>query len=353
MVEGASTLLYRIANLRVSAHMAEVGAPTLWWRSVGSTHTAFSTETFLDQLADAAGIDPYAMRRKLLGKHPRRLGVIELAVEKAGWGQRLPKGRSRGIAVHESFKSYVAHVVEVTIGEDGLPKVERVVCAADCGIAINPDVIKAQLEGGMGFGLSAALFGSIELDDGRAVQSNFHDYRVLRASTRCRTSRCTSCPRVKTQRASGSRAYHRSHRRSPMHGPSSLGITCSRFRSRARQPRPEVRMRSTTITFGGALAIIGIGLAVSAATPQPAAGLKPVSDFASIVDERRRMIALFTEAGKVITSPRCLNSGAGRRLPFASAARRARGRKPAPGTQAEFGALIKAWADSGAACPAT
>ncbi len=180
MVEGASTLPYGIPNLRVSAHMAEVGVPTLWWRSVGSTHTAFSTETFLDQLADAAGVDPYAMRRKLLGKHPRHLGVLELAAEKAGWGQGLPKGRSRGIAVHESFKSYVAHVVEVTIGEDGLPKVERVVCAADCGIAINPDVIKAQLEGGMGFGLSAALFGSIELDDGRVVQSNFHDYRVLR-----------------------------------------------------------------------------------------------------------------------------------------------------------------------------
>jgi isoquinoline 1-oxidoreductase subunit beta len=180
MVEGASTLPYQIPNLRVSAHLTEAGVPTLWWRSVGSTHTAFSTETFLDQLADAAGVDPFAMRRKLLGKHPRHLGVLELAASKAGWGQPLPKGRTRGIAVHESFKSYVAHVVEVSMGEDGLPKVERVVCAADCGIAINPDVIKAQLEGGMGFGLSAALFASIDLDDGRVVQSNFHDYRVLR-----------------------------------------------------------------------------------------------------------------------------------------------------------------------------
>jgi isoquinoline 1-oxidoreductase beta subunit len=180
MVEGASTLPYQIPNLRVSAHMAEVGVPTLWWRSVGSTHTAFSTETFLDQLADATGIDPFALRRKLLGKHPRHLGVLELAAQKAGWGQPLPKGRSRGIAVHESFKSYVAHVVEVSMGEDGLPKVERVVCAADCGIAINPDVIRAQLEGGMGFGLSAALFSAIDLEDGRVVQSNFHDYRVLR-----------------------------------------------------------------------------------------------------------------------------------------------------------------------------
>jgi isoquinoline 1-oxidoreductase beta subunit len=180
MVEGASTLPYQIPNLRVSAHMAEVGVPTLWWRSVGSTHTAFSTETFLDQLAEAAGIDPLAIRRKLLAKHPRHLGVLELAAEKAGWGKPLPQGRARGLAVHESFHSFVAHVVEVSVGGDGLPKIERVVVAADCGIPINPDVIKAQLEGGMGFGLSAALFASVDLEDGRVVQSNFHDYRVLR-----------------------------------------------------------------------------------------------------------------------------------------------------------------------------
>jgi isoquinoline 1-oxidoreductase beta subunit len=180
MVEGASTLPYQIPNLRVSAHMTQVGVPTLWWRSVGSTHTAFSTETFLDQLAEAGGVDPLTIRRKLLAKHPRHLGVLELAAEKAGWDKPLPQGRARGIAVHESFKSFVAHVVEVSMGEDGLPKVERVVVAADCGIAINPDVIAAQLEGGMGFGLSAALFASVDLEDGRVVQSNFHDYRVLR-----------------------------------------------------------------------------------------------------------------------------------------------------------------------------
>jgi isoquinoline 1-oxidoreductase beta subunit len=180
MVEGASTLPYQIPNLRVSAHMTDVGVPTLWWRSVGSTHTAFSTETFLDQLAEAGGVDPLTIRRKLLAKHPRHLGVLELAAEKAGWDKPLPKGRARGIAVHESFNSFVAHVVEVSMGEDGLPKVERVVVAADCGIAINPDVIAAQLEGGMGFGLSAALYASVDLEDGRVVQSNFHDYRVLR-----------------------------------------------------------------------------------------------------------------------------------------------------------------------------
>jgi isoquinoline 1-oxidoreductase beta subunit len=180
MVEGASTLPYLVPNLRVSAHITEVGVPTLWWRSVGSTHTAYANESFLDQLADAAGVDPLIIRQRLLTKHPRHLAVLNLAAEKAGWEKPLAKGKARGLAVHESFKSYVAHVVEVSVGEDGLPKVERVVCAVDCGIAINPDVVKAQMEGGMGFGLSAVLFGAIDLEDGRIAQSNFHDYRVLR-----------------------------------------------------------------------------------------------------------------------------------------------------------------------------
>jgi isoquinoline 1-oxidoreductase beta subunit len=180
MVEGASTLPYQVPNLRVSGQIVEAGVSTLWWRSVGSTHTAYSTETFLDQLAEAAGVDPLAMRQKLLTKHPRHLAVLNLAAEKAGWDKPVEKGRARGLAVHESFKSYVAHVVEVSIGEDGLPKVERVVCAVDCGIPINPDVIRAQIEGGAGYGLSAILYGAIDLEDGRIVQSNFNDYRVLR-----------------------------------------------------------------------------------------------------------------------------------------------------------------------------
>lgn len=180
MVEGASTLPYLVPNLRVSAHIAEVGVSTLWWRSVGSTHTAYANESFLDQLADAAGVDPLIIRQRLLTKHPRHLAVLNLAAKKAGWEKPLAKGKARGLAVHESFKSYVAHVVEVSVGEDRLPKVDRVVCAVDCGIAINPDVVKAQMEGGMGFGLSAVLFGAIDLEDGRIAQSNFHDYRVLR-----------------------------------------------------------------------------------------------------------------------------------------------------------------------------
>ena len=180
MVEGASSLPYAIPNLRVSAHIVEVGVPTLWWRSVGSTHTAYATEAFLDQLAEAAGSEPLAIRRKLLAKEPRYLAVLNRAAEAAKWGEPVSEGRARGLAVHKSFGSYVAHVVDVSVGADGLPKVERVVCAADCGIAINPDVIRAQLEGGMGYGLSAALYGAIDMENGRIPQANFDDYRVLR-----------------------------------------------------------------------------------------------------------------------------------------------------------------------------
>jgi isoquinoline 1-oxidoreductase beta subunit len=179
-VEGGSTLPYAIPNLACELHSPEVGVPTLWWRSVGHTHTAFSTETFLDELAQAAGRDPYELRRELLKDHPRHRGVLELAAAKAGWGAPLPDGRARGIALQESFSSFVAQVAEVSLGKDGLPRVERVVCAVDCGVAVNPDVIRAQMEGGIGFGLGAALFSEITLDKGKVVQSNFHDYRTLR-----------------------------------------------------------------------------------------------------------------------------------------------------------------------------
>jgi len=180
MVNGASSLPYAVPNLRISAHVGEVGVSTLWWRSVASNHTGYSTETFVDLLADAANTDPVALRQKLLSNQPRHLRVLNLVVEKADWSKPLADGRARGVAVHQSFKTYVAYVVEVSVGEDNLPKVERVVAAVDCGIAINPDVVTAQIEGGMGYGLSAALYGSIDLEDGRVKQSNFHDYRVLR-----------------------------------------------------------------------------------------------------------------------------------------------------------------------------
>ncbi len=183
-VEGASNLPYEIPNLLVDLHTTKPGVPVLWWRSVGSTHTAFSTETFIDELAAAAGKDPLEFRRALLAKHPRHLGVLDLAAARAGWGKPLAVNagarRGRGIAVHESFSSFVAEVAEVTVQPDGTFKVDRVVCAVDCGIAVNPDVIRAQMEGGIGYALSAALHGAITLKDGRVEQSNFHDYAPLR-----------------------------------------------------------------------------------------------------------------------------------------------------------------------------
>jgi isoquinoline 1-oxidoreductase beta subunit len=179
-VEGASTLPYAIPNITVELHTTTVGVPVLWWRSVGSTHTAFSTETFLDELAHAAGRDPLEVRRALLAQHPRHLAALNLAAEKAGWGEPLPPGRARGIAVHESFESVVAQVAEVSRRPDGLPKVERVVCAVDCGTAINPDVVRAQMEGGIGFGLAGALWSEITLVRGRVQQRNFDGYRPLR-----------------------------------------------------------------------------------------------------------------------------------------------------------------------------
>lgn len=185
-VEGAANLPYAIPNLQVDLHTtnADVKVPVQWWRSVGSSHTAFATEVFIDELATAAGADPVAYRLQLLEKHPRHAGVLKLAAGRAGWSKPLlPNGRGkrgRGVAVHESFHSYVAQVVEVTVAGDGAFKVDRVICAVDCGLAVNPDVIRAQMEGGIGFALSAALRGAITLKDGVVEQANFDRYPILR-----------------------------------------------------------------------------------------------------------------------------------------------------------------------------
>lgn len=179
-VEGAANLPYAIPNIQVELHSPKLPVPVQWWRSVGSTHTAFAVETFIDRLARAAGRDPVDFRRALLQAHPRHLGVLELAAEKAGWGKALAPGRGRGVAVHESFNSYVAQVAEVTVRADNSFSVDRVVIAVDCGIAVNPDVVRAQMEGGMGFGLAPALVSEITLEEGYVLQSNFHDYQVLR-----------------------------------------------------------------------------------------------------------------------------------------------------------------------------
>jgi isoquinoline 1-oxidoreductase beta subunit len=178
-VEGAANLPYALENILVDLHSPKLPVPVLWWRSVGSSHTAFAVECFLDELATAAGKDPVEFRRELLKDHPRHLGVLNLAVEKAGWGKTLGRGSGRGVAVHESFNTYVAQVAEVRVRR-GTISVDRVVIAVDCGIAVNPDVIEAQMQGGMGFGLAAALGSEITFEGGRVEQSNFHDYRILR-----------------------------------------------------------------------------------------------------------------------------------------------------------------------------
>jgi isoquinoline 1-oxidoreductase beta subunit len=181
-VEGINDTHYAIPDLSVGVSAAETPMPILWWRSVGHTHTAFAMESMMDMAAKAAGADPVAFRLSLLegdDKHRQRLaGVLKLAAKTAGWGKPQP-GRFQGVAVHRSFSTYVAEVVEVSL-RDGAVKVEKVICAVDCGVAVNPDVIRAQMEGGIGFGLGAVMRNEITLTKGAVDQANFPDYEPLR-----------------------------------------------------------------------------------------------------------------------------------------------------------------------------
>ena len=179
-VEGAADILYGIPNLQVDLHTPRIGVPVQWWRSVGHSHTGFSVEAFLDEVAHAGKKDPYELRRKLLAKEPRMLAVLNLAAEKADWGKPLPKGVARGIATHFSFETYVAQVIEASVEKNGNVKVHRVVCAVDCGTIVNPDIVKAQMESGIIFGTTAALWGEITVRNGRVEQHNFNDYRAVR-----------------------------------------------------------------------------------------------------------------------------------------------------------------------------
>jgi isoquinoline 1-oxidoreductase beta subunit len=202
-VEGAADPPYRFANILVDyVRYEQPGITTGWWRGVGSTHNIFMVESFIDELAAAAKRDPVEYRRALLGKasdteaglnpaataawsgpppEPARVkAVLDLAAEKAGWGTPLAERHGRGVAVQYAFGTYLAQIAEVGVSKDGEVRVERVVCAVDCGTIVNPDTVKAQIEGGVVFGLTAALFGEITIRDGRVEQSNFNDYRVLR-----------------------------------------------------------------------------------------------------------------------------------------------------------------------------
>jgi isoquinoline 1-oxidoreductase beta subunit len=180
-VEGTadSPYLTEIPNHRIELHSPKTEITVLWWRSVGHTHNAFVMESLIDEAAHAAGKDPVEYRRRLLQKHPRHLGVLNLAAEKGGWGRALSSGRARGVAVHESFGSFAAQVAEVSM-DRGRIRVHRVVCAIDCGIAVNPETIAAQMESGIAFGLGAALHSTLHIKQGRTEESNFHDYQVLR-----------------------------------------------------------------------------------------------------------------------------------------------------------------------------
>jgi isoquinoline 1-oxidoreductase beta subunit len=178
-VEGIIDLEYAIPNFHVDYHPPDVDIPVTYWRSVGYSQNTFFSESFLDELAFAAGKDPFEFRRHLLAKSPRLLGVLELAAEKAGWGKPLPAGHGRGIAVVNNIGSYNAQVAEVSV-EQGKLRVHRAVCAVDCGHVINPAGIEQQIQSGIVYGLSASLKGSITIDRGRVMQGNFNHYDVLR-----------------------------------------------------------------------------------------------------------------------------------------------------------------------------
>jgi isoquinoline 1-oxidoreductase beta subunit len=180
-IEGAIDLVYDIPNFHVEYVRVEPpGIPTAFWRSVGPSHNVFVTESVIDELAAAAKQDPVDYRRALLAKSPRAKAALELAAAKAGWGGKLPAGRGRGVSLQFVFGSYLAQVAEVEVAKDGSVRVHRVVCAMDCGTVVNPDTVQAQLQSGINFGVTAALYGEITLKDGRIEQSNFDSYQMLR-----------------------------------------------------------------------------------------------------------------------------------------------------------------------------
>jgi isoquinoline 1-oxidoreductase beta subunit len=178
-VEGVSDTPYGVANLRVAYAMRHFGVPVGFWRAVGNSQNAFFVESFVDELAHAAGRDPLAFRLDLLGEHPRHRKVLESAAEAAGWGRAAPAGRFRGLALHESFGSIVAEVAEISLAEGREIKLHRMTCAIDCGRTVNPDTVVAQMESGIVYGLTAVLFGQITIDAGRVREGNFDSYPML------------------------------------------------------------------------------------------------------------------------------------------------------------------------------
>jgi isoquinoline 1-oxidoreductase beta subunit len=180
MSEGASELLYEIDNFRCDVHRLPSPVTTNSWRSVGHTHTAYAVECFMDELLDRTGSDPLSGRLKLLRNEPRAAAVLKAVAERANWkGPRVANGRARGVALVKSFNTFVAQIAEVSVGENGEPKVHKIWCAVDCGVVVNPDVVRAQMEGGIGYAIGHALYAEVPIQAGAATVSNFHDYRSL------------------------------------------------------------------------------------------------------------------------------------------------------------------------------
>jgi isoquinoline 1-oxidoreductase subunit beta len=186
--EGLFDLPYGFAHQHMEHVATRMDVPVGFWRSVGHSHNAFFSESFIDEIAAAAGQDPIELRRRLLKDAPRYLAVLNLAAEKSGWGRRVESGRAQGVALHESFGSIVAQVAEVSL-EAGRPRVHRVVCAVDCGVVVNPNIVAQQMEGAVIFALTAALHGRIDIHDGVVQQGNFPAYPMVRMA---------SAPRVET-----------------------------------------------------------------------------------------------------------------------------------------------------------
>jgi len=179
-LQGMDKIPYAVPRQRMEFAMRNTHVPVGFSRSVKHSQNAFFQECFIDELAHEAGQDPYDYRAKLLSPSPKESGVLKVAAEKAGWGSPLPDGRHRGIAVHQSFGSYAAQVAEISVSADNVIRVHRVVCAVDCGHVVNPDTVSAQVEGGIVYGLTAALFGEITIEEGRVEQGNFDDYPMMR-----------------------------------------------------------------------------------------------------------------------------------------------------------------------------
>ena len=306
---------YEIADFRCELHTTEVGVPTLWWRSVGHTHTGYAVECFVDELLQAAGQDPVAGRLAMMGKQPRAAGVLRAVAELARWSGPGPtNGRARGVAVVESFGSFVAQIAEVSAGDSDGPRVHKVWCAVDCGVAVNPDVIRAQMEGGIGYGLGHALFAEVDAGRGPAGAGEF---RHLPLAAHPRDAGGGGHDRALDRKADRRRRAGRAADRPAVaNAMARLGLEPAAT-SAGREGDGVMRARTAFATAASSLGVAGaalLALQPTAGQPQPAAApaasaetLRPLSAFAGIADPRARSMALFQEAGKVITHPRCVN----------------------------------------------